>query len=406
VKIIEWLKKWWRLLGLNRAVVALSIARLSDAVGNSLLFVVLPLYVKKTPAVIAHLPLPILVGLLISGYGFVSSIFQPIMGGVSDRWGRNKLMIQIGLTILGGATLGFIWASRYLDLLLLRLAQGFGLAMAVPATMSILTAVTRQETRGGAMGFYSTFRMLGLTIGPVAGGALQETIGFEANFIVGAVILVIAIGLVQLLVKEPGITKPKKKERMFDLSLIGAPLLSATFATLVMSAAFSLISTLENEFNRRLGIGAFSFGIAFSSLMVGQLFFQVPIGHWSDRFGRKPFILGGLIALIPINILLGEVTTLWEFAALRFAEGLSSAAIMSPALAFASDLARVYARGRQTSIVTMGFALGMGFGPLIAGFLSLVFFEFPFLVMAGLSLIAAIVVAIYMPRWVSPQDIS
>jgi len=52
----------------------------------------------------------------------------------------------------------------------------------------------------------------------------------------------------------------------------------------------------------------------------------------------------------------------------------------------------------------MGFAAGIAIGPLIAAFLSLVFFEFPFLVMAGLIAISGIIIAIFMPRRAPQQE--
>jgi len=58
--------------GANRTVLALSIARLGDAVGNSILFIIIPLYVAKIPDPRFPIPETVLVGLLISLYGLVT----------------------------------------------------------------------------------------------------------------------------------------------------------------------------------------------------------------------------------------------------------------------------------------------------------------------------------------------
>jgi hypothetical protein len=47
-------------LGTNRAVLALSIARMADAIGNSILFIIIPLYVAKLPKEYIHFPFPYL----------------------------------------------------------------------------------------------------------------------------------------------------------------------------------------------------------------------------------------------------------------------------------------------------------------------------------------------------------
>ena len=104
------IEKYLNRMGANRAVLALSIARMSDGIGNSILFIIIPLYVADLPNVYFHLPLPILVGILISAYGLTSAIIQPLMGALADRLDRRKLLIQIGLALIAFSTLGFIIA--------------------------------------------------------------------------------------------------------------------------------------------------------------------------------------------------------------------------------------------------------------------------------------------------------
>lgn len=68
---------------------------------------------------------------------------------------------------------------------------------------------------------------------------------------------------------------------------------------LSMASAFTLIATLEKQFNQMLEIDAFLFGIAFSSSTFSRLIFQVPLGWLSDRRGRKSLIIAGLLLLAP-----------------------------------------------------------------------------------------------------------
>jgi hypothetical protein len=70
-------------LNLNRIVLALSVARLGDAMGNSILYIVIPLYVAALAAPILPAPEPIRVAILISLYGLVNSAIQPMMGSLS-----------------------------------------------------------------------------------------------------------------------------------------------------------------------------------------------------------------------------------------------------------------------------------------------------------------------------------
>ena len=381
---------------------------MGDSIGNSLLFIVLPLYVKKLPEELISLPLPVMVGILLSVYGFVNSGLQPFAGALSDRLGKRKLLIMTGLALMAIGTLGFILATRFVDLLLLRILQGAGIALTVPAAMALMAEITVRESRGGAMGVYTTLRLVGFTAGPLAGGFLQVRYGFDLAFVVGAVFLGLAMVIVQLWVKDvkrEDAAEIKRKFKLIDKSMLSAGLLSAAFATFLMGSAFSMVTTLENEFISKLGINALGFGVAFSSLMAGRLLLQLPAGHLADVIGRKPVVLIGLGLMAPITALLGEVTMLWELVALRVLQGIATAAIAAPAFAVAGDLSKAGGEGRQMSLVTIGFGLGIAVGPLLAGLLATMFFELPFLVNGLMCLVGVWVVFRHMPETIEGRRV-
>jgi MFS family permease len=398
----EWVRRIGRSIGLNRAVVTLSIARLADGVGNSILFVILPLYVYQLPDKSFALPLPLLVGILISAYGFAVGLLQPLAGALVDRIGRYKLAIAAGLVVLIVAMGLYPFAARYVDLLGLRILQGAGLALEIPATMALIALATRRETRGGAMGFYTTARMVGLASGPLLGGFMHVHFGFGWTFFTGAVVLALALCIIFFGVDETpaaGHGQVRKGVPFVDSTLAGPGIISAALATFLMASTFTLMTTLENEFNARLDIDALGFSFAFSALMVGRLLFQVPLGRLSDRYGRRWFVVVGLLFLAVTTALLGEVRTLGEFIGLRFLQGIAGAAIVAPALAYAADVAEADANGRHgrlMSIVTTGFGFGLAFGPLLAGVLAMHSFEMPFAAAGGLCLVGALVVALSM----------
>jgi len=394
--------------GVNRAVLALSVARLADALGNSLLFIIIPLYIAKLPKDYFHFPLPVMVGILISIYGFVVAFLQPIMGALSDHLGRRKILIQFGLGMIALCTLAFILATKYLDLLFLRTLQGVAVAITIPAAMSLMASITKKETRGGAMGVYSTFRMMGFVAGPLLGGFILDRYGFDAAFYVGSGFILLAMFLVQIWVDDVRITfkdNKRPKIKIIDKELLSPGILSAGAATFLMASAFSMVTTLENEFNSKLGISAFGFGFAFSMLMVGRLLLQVPLGRLSDFIGRKPLIIGGLILMAPATILLGDVANLTQFVLVRLGQGIAAAAIAAPAFAIAADLSIKGGEGRQMSIITTGFGLGIATGPLIAGLLAIIFFDLPFIAVGILNLAGACVVYYFMPETVEGEKV-
>lgn len=385
----------------RRLVYALSAARLADALGNSVLFIIIPLFVERIPSPALDLPIPLLVGFLVSLYGVVNALAQPFVGALSDRTGRRKPFIQGGLLLMATGTIGFVFAGRYTHLIGLRVIQGIGFALTVPTSLALMTAFTRRETRGGSMAIYTTARLVGLSAGPLVGGWLHDHMGFNAAFYVGGGLILVGALLVQLWVRDDrGPVSPDEARpfHLVDRDLLSAPLLAIAAATFVMASSFTLVVPLESQFNDRLDTGAFGFGIAFSALMFSRLLLQIPFGRLSDRIGRKPLVIGGLLLMTPAVALMGVAHSVLALSGYRVALGVGSAAVAAPSFALAADLSSAGGEGRQMGVVSMGFGLGIAAGPLISGTLGSVFFELPFLVGAGLTLAGALLVQIFVRR--------
>lgn len=417
----------------DRVVFALAFARMGDAIGNAILIIVIPLLTAQLPSPLVPIPEPARVGVLISIYGLLAALVQPVGGILIDRTNQHKLFILAGLALVAIATFGYSLATMFEGLLGLRILQGIGFALTVPASVAIITIATQKTTRGGSMGIYNSSRFLGFAIGSLAGGYLYTIYGPDMAFYTGTGFIILAIILVQLFVEEVktpgegekaqknqrgpaspnpisreekrGDDAPEKSERraLFrrpDLSFISAGIGGLSFAVFLMASAFVMLVTLEPQFNARLHETAFAFSIAFSTLAATQVVFQYPIGRVSDRWGRKPFVIAGLLLIAPTTAALGFIYTTTQLIGLRFIQGIATAAIAAPAFALAGDLSKRETQGRQLSVVTTGFGLGIALGPLLAGFLVPYGFEVPFLVGGALSLLGAWVVYRYVPETV------
>jgi MFS family permease len=344
------------------------------------------------------LPDSVLVGILISLTGLVNSGTQPVAGALADRFGHWKAWVQTGLVLMAVCTVGFLWVDSFLGLVVLRSLQGLAFAITLPATLAILKTVTVRRLRGGAMGVFTTFRMIGFSIGPLLGGVLHVHYGFGAVFWTGAGLLALGALAVQRWVDEPEkATFEPPAFKIFDPELREPGLIALGIGTFVMASTLVMMSALENEFNARLDQTALGFGVAFSALTVTRVLFQVPLGRLSDRIGRKSLVIGGLLLLAPSTVALGLVQTTVQLTLVRLIQGLATASIAAPSFALAGDLARAGGEGRQMSVLTIGFALGLAIGPLVAGVLAVVGFEIPFVVGGAMSLLAAWVVG----RWVT-----
>ena len=400
IKVI--LKKF----GLTRGVLAVSIARMGDGVGNGILILVFPLYVAQVPVSWLHVPESVRVGLLISLFGIASSVLQLFTGALTDRSGKQKLIIIAGLSLFGLSTLFLTVAKTYEVLLLIRLFQGVGFALTIPASVSLLTLASRQKERGRSMGFYTTLRVLGISTGPLLGGLTYMYLGFSPAFLISAGFIFLGVLTVIIWVRnisDPLLEKESRPFRVFERGLFTSGILGLGFATFTMACSFSMIITLEKQFNSRLNETAFAFGTAVSALMLSRIILQLPLGWLSDKVGRKIIIISGLLLMVPATYILGIVDTTLQLAIVRIIQGAGSAAIAAPAFALAGDLSKSGGRGRQMSVLTIGFGFGVAMGPLLTGFLVLPFFQLPFITFAGLLLLSAWVVYHFVPETVKKE---
>ena len=97
-------------------------------------------------------------------------------------------------------------------------------------------------------------------------------------------------------------------------------------------------------------------------------------------------------------MLLGYVATTLQLVGVRVAQGIATAGVAAPAFALAGDLTTPGVEGRQMSILSVGFSLGIAVGPLVAGFLVAFSFALPFLLGGMMCLLGAGIVYRYVPE--------
>jgi MFS family permease len=426
-------------LGVDPQVLVLALARMSESVGNSFLIVVLPLFIASDFVTGNSLGLTdvFITGLVLSIFGFVNSPLQPFTGRLSDRTGRRKVFVLFGLVLIAAASFSYSLASTYWHLVGLRVLQGVAGAFIIPTTVALVNDLAADGNRGGNMGTYNTFRLVGFGVGPIAAGGViaagpysvplplfagtLSMTGFDAAFYLAASTATLAFMLVLALIRDPDVETAVSGQSdptgtaMLDRT--GDQLLDPVFALGVVSffmvVGIAVFATLGEIVNAELGQGPEMFGLQFAAFILAQVLLQVPIGRATDFYGRKLFILVGTVLLVPTTLaqgfildgtlLAGVISGSWFMFLARFLQGVAGAMVFAPALALAGDVARDGESGSTLSVLTMAFGLGVAVGPLVSGILVTWGVVVPFAFAASLAAVGVLIVLTQVDEVITPR---
>ncbi|XUX00445.1 MAG: MFS transporter [Dehalogenimonas sp.] len=130
------------------------------------------------------------IGLLFTAQIVVTAFTKPIMGRLSDRYGRIRTIIA-GLILGGTIIMLILTAASYLLMLILIAASGLGLAIVTSSTSALVADLAREEGRGSALGVMSGIMDIGQSSGPIITGLLIGAFSFTVAFTTAGLVLVV-----------------------------------------------------------------------------------------------------------------------------------------------------------------------------------------------------------------------
>ncbi len=138
-------------------------------------------------------------------------------------------------------------------------------------------------------------------------------------------------------------------------------------------------------------------GFLVASFSFAQLLFTPVWGRLSDRYGRRPILLFGLILTVISYVLFGLASSLPMLFFSRLLGGVGGANI-SAAQAYISDVTRPEDRAKGMGLIGAAFGLGFVFGPFIGGMLVQYGYDVPGFAAAALSAVALLTAAFALPE--------
>ncbi|MGG1519853.1 MFS transporter [Paenibacillus oryzisoli] len=307
-------------------------------------------------------------GWVVGMYGISQMLLRIPVGIMSDRFHKRKLFITFGLLFTAITGLG-LWVTKdFTWILILRALAGAAAATWVDFTV-LFTSYYKHEESTKAIGTISFFNSLGQVAGILAAGWAADGLGWEAVFILGAILGLLGMAGSFFLIEKveadaPRITLRGIGEVATDRTLLFVSLLAILSQVLLFATVFGFTPVYATE------LGADKFTLSLLSL-----FANVPVAvaslfsgrRWSTKYGEKRLVVIGFLLMGIFTFTVPFTHHLWLLmvtqAIAGFGRGLSFTLLMGMSIKHMPADKRATAMGFFQAI----YGLGMFVGPVLMG---------------------------------------
>lgn len=165
---------------------------------------------------------------VITAYFLVITSILPIVGKLSDLWGRKRVYIT-GVSIFTMASILCGISNSVEQLILFRVLQGFGGSMIMANAMSVITMVFPQNKRGIALGGITSITAIATVLGPGVGGYLISNFSWRSIFWINVPLAAVSILLTSFVLH----TKSRKAEKA-KIDTMGSFLFAIAMVSLLL----------------------------------------------------------------------------------------------------------------------------------------------------------------------------
>ena len=347
----------------------------------------------------------------VMAYSLAGVIAAPFMGVLADRFGRRPLILG-SFAVFAAAFAGYYLAASSLAFIVIRGLAGALTAGLGPATMGLVADIAPEDERGRWIGVVGGGTSAGFIVGPVVGGLLYDNWGYGPPFLasIGIALLTLLITFVAL--PETHTREKRRRAALYEkraarlapnrravsfMASLPHPLLAfgtLLFVNLSMIFAWFFIDPqLPFYAFDDLGWSTVQFGAAISCYGWAALIGSLTLGRSSDRFGRKPILIIGLVLHSAQYGGLMLTDVYWVIIAAFIIAGIGEA-LVNPALSAAylditPDEHRSRAMGIKTAVGSLGSLLAPALLTVLVGDLAP---RGVFFISAALILFTALVV--------------
>ena len=337
------------------------------------------------------------IGLIVSVSTLTGVLLKLPSGALSDIYGR-RFLLRIGVVAFGLPPFLYLFITDLNSLTALRFVHGLATAIFAPSALATVAELYR-ERRGAALGTYTACTQSGALLGPFIGGYLAHVAGFDFAFLTAGICGCIAIVLFYSLHLD--VATPRVQQRGMRPLLAemwkGFTIVAQNRKVLITSAtdgakmiANGALMAFLPLYGLTVGLNPGEIGLLFS-VQAGTSFFSKPImGRVSDRVGRQPLIMTGLLICAVTFVCMPHVSIFAVLLLLSAGFGFGEAVVSSSSSAFVADSSEFKTLGAGMGMQGTIGDIGHASGPLLAGILiANMSYAGAFTVIASLQIAAA-----------------
>src|SRR5215204_485855 len=320
--------------------------------------------------------LPELIGVIVAASTITGVFFKLPSGALSDVLGRKRMMV-LGAVFF--AVPPFIYPFVYdpWSLLALRFVHGFATAIFSPVASAYVASLA-ETGRGARLGWFSSANDVGATAGPLMGGfVLYFSASYSLTYLVVGALSVLTLLVVLLL---PDVGPAAREVKTFVARAaefregVGEvfrtpPIFVAAGIEAVMYLGYGAFLGFLPIYAKTVGLNDAEIAIVFFAQLALAMVAKPIAGRLSDRVGRIPVIVVGLLLCATALPLIFRSESLIAFVLVTPVLGLGVGAVTPVTNALIADLASTRRLGAAMGVFGTIWDLGEAAGPIIAGFL-------------------------------------
>jgi len=177
-----------------------------------------------------------------------------------------------------------------------------------------------------------------------------------------------------------------------------------TFVLFVVMLGYGIVIPILPFYVEDMGAGGTELGLLVASYAVMRLICGPIWGSLSDRVGRKPILIIGILGYAITMLWFGLATQLWMLFAARILSGILSSATAPTTMAYIGDTTPEKERGGGMGMLGAAGGVGTILGPALGGLLAGESLSLPFFIAAGLSLLSLLLAWAFLPESLPAAD--